>query len=250
MPQVVANTSRLNALIHRLDAGIRLHSGMRWEETMFKYAALLGILVLPTLATANELDVLSEEALEAAFQAAAQEFGTSKPAAIIAAEMPEAVLEPEIAPTHVIKAPKAAPAQDVQVAAVPKDKMDLRPHSAGITMIEDDPMRMMPAQSIATPEVELAALRIAVNMEETTLQNAIESIVSHASDKVGQWDVRWRLQPENNYLLDEKMNVTAETTLGQFMEFMADRVNNMTGVELFVSVFDVSRLIVISDTYY
>ena len=220
---------------------------------------LFTLLLLPLSGLAADLDVLSEAELEAAFEAATQKF-TQQPAPMAQPVQEEAQAAAPVerapavaAPVEKVSAsPVLAQPQNVAIAPTPAPvgEIDLRPYSVGITMVQDDPMRLEPAYSRGQPEVDLAALRIAINMEETTLQNAIESIVRRASDKVGQWDVRWRLQPENSYLLNEKMSVTAETTLGQFMEYMTDRVNNMTGVELFVSVFDVSRLIVISDTYY
>jgi len=62
--------------------------------------------------------------------------------------------------------------------------------------------------------------------------------------------VKFRLTPDNQHLLGEHMSLTAETTLGQFLNLLTERVNNMTGVQLFVNVFDSNRMILISDSVF
>jgi len=96
----------------------------------------------------------------------------------------------------------------------------------------------------------LAELRVAVDVENETLGDIITGIIQHAETKTGPWRVKWRLQDINEHILREKVNLTAESTFNQFMEYVVERVNNMTGVKLFVTVFDKSRIIIISDTYY
>lgn len=91
---------------------------------------------------------------------------------------------------------------------------------------------------------------VAVNLENKTLEQIVAHIVEQARDDAGDWDVKWRVSAENNYILNERVNLIAETNLSEFMSYLVDRVNNMTGIQLFVTVFDKSRIIVISDTYY
>ena len=97
---------------------------------------------------------------------------------------------------------------------------------------------------------DLSDIRVAVNIENATLQQVMEDIVSQAEEKTGPWDIAWRLKNENRYLLEDKVNLTAESNFDEFVGYMVDRVNNMSGVQLFVKVFNMSRVIVISDTYY
>lgn len=99
-------------------------------------------------------------------------------------------------------------------------------------------------------DVQLSDIRIAVNLENVTLRRAVDQIVKGAENKAGPWQVKWRLQPANSYLLDQRVNLTAESNFGSFLNHVLERVNNMTGVQLFVAVFEASRIIVISDTYY
>lgn len=91
---------------------------------------------------------------------------------------------------------------------------------------------------------------VQINIENQTLENVVDRVVDSARETSGNWQVKWRLSPENNYIREERVNITAETDLNGFMKFLADRVNNMTGVQLFVTVFDKAHIIVISDTYY
>ena len=89
-----------------------------------------------------------------------------------------------------------------------------------------------------------------LNLENKTLEQVVGHIVEEARDEAGEWEVKWRVSAENNYILNERVNLIAETSLSEFMSYLVDRVNNMTGIQLFVTVFDKSRIIVISDTYY
>lgn len=89
-----------------------------------------------------------------------------------------------------------------------------------------------------------------LNAENKTLEEIVFGIVKGAKSEAGEWNVRWRVTPENSYILSERVNLTAETTLSHFMSYLVDRINNMTGIQLFVTVFDKSRIIVISDTSY
>lgn len=89
-----------------------------------------------------------------------------------------------------------------------------------------------------------------IDLENKTLEEVVTHIIDQAADQAGEWKVKWRVSPQNNYILNERVNLIAETNLSEFMSYLVDRVNNMTGIQLFVTVFDKSRIIVISDTYY
>lgn len=91
---------------------------------------------------------------------------------------------------------------------------------------------------------------VSVNIENKSIETLVQTIIDQAREETGKWTVKWRVSPESNYILSERVNLTAETNLSSFMSFLVDRVNNMTGVKLFVTVFDKSRIILISDTYY
>ncbi len=97
--------------------------------------------------------------------------------------------------------------------------------------------------------IPLGSVNIAVNVENKSLKDIVKGIVKKAEKEAGHWDVKWRLRPENEHVLEARVNLTAETNFESFMDHLLDRVNNMTGIQLGVSVFEMSRIIIISDTY-
>lgn len=131
-----------------------------------------------------------------------------------------------------------------------------------VEQMEDELDDEMSPASIGQPEIDaynyvaeaeyapIEDIVVAVNLENQTLQQVVRHIIEEARDEAGEWDVKWRISAENNYILNERVNLIAETNLSEFMSYLVDRVNNMTGIQLFVTVFDKSRIIVISDTYY
>jgi hypothetical protein len=100
----------------------------------------------------------------------------------------------------------------------------------------------------ATRYAPLESVRLALDMQNVTLKQAVDQIVQGAASKVGPWSVRWQLAEENRYLLDELMNITAETTFDEFLAYMTEKVVNMSGVKLSTKVFNIGRVIVISDS--
>ncbi|MFZ2619359.1 MAG: hypothetical protein WAX89_00600 [Alphaproteobacteria bacterium] len=98
-------------------------------------------------------------------------------------------------------------------------------------------------------EVDLSALAVKVNFEDVRLEDAMGMVVNDLAEQSGVWRIKWRLKPEHDHLKDERVNLIAESNFGDFVTYLTDRVRNMTGVQLFISVFNESRVIVISDTF-
>lgn len=98
--------------------------------------------------------------------------------------------------------------------------------------------------------ISLENTMITINVENKTMKAVMDEVVRQAAQDSGPWAVKWRLDEDNHFIVNERVNLTAETYLGEFIEYLVDRVNNMTGIQLFVTVFNQSRIIVISDTYY
>ncbi|MEC9291459.1 MAG: hypothetical protein VX730_03570 [Pseudomonadota bacterium] len=194
-------------------------------------AMALGCLLLPTL-TPSEASarVLSDEEVRENFEASRKRLMS---------------MDSGTKPTE-----KKAPKTETQVAKFSPKTSKLDKPS------EDVDVMLVPETAKAFHERELTSykdlgdIRVAVNIENATLEQIMEDIVSQAEQKTGPWDIAWRLKNENRYLLDDKVNITAESNFDEFVGYMVDRVNNMSGVQLFVKVFNMSRVIVISDTYY
>lgn len=98
--------------------------------------------------------------------------------------------------------------------------------------------------------VGLEDIRLVIDVENTTLRDVFAEIVSQAAQYTGTWTVKWRLKPENMNLLDERVNLTAEAKFGDFVNLLTERVRNLGGVQLFVTAFNESRVILVTDTYY
>ena len=182
---------------------------------------LAAVVALPLLVFAD--DMLTESELEAAFLAAQKNLAQQQDALLPSDEL-------------ILSAPQINEEIDVR-----------RKNSAQVELVQNPDMNN---DSGALPQVDLARLRVSVNYEDVTLAEAVRMIVDDAEDQVGPWDVKFRLTPDNQHLLGEHMSLTAETTLGQFLNLLTERVNNMTGVQLFVNVFDSNRMILISDSVF
>ncbi len=99
-------------------------------------------------------------------------------------------------------------------------------------------------------EVELGQIPLQVHFENQTLAEVMDRVVAAITTRTGAWDLRWRLSPENKFIKEERVNIIAETDFNTFASLVAERIKNMTGVQLHVSIFDSSRIIAITDTYY
>lgn len=176
--------------------------------------ALLALLAAPAVAMAQDNAPLSDDELRRAFERAYENFGATVKGGAPATEAPAAT---------------QADGDTVNIISDSAAKLQSTREYAHYLPLED--------------------LRINVNFENAALQDILRYVTAQASDKVGPWEVEWRLKEENRRLLNERVNLTAESNFNEFMGYLVDRVNNMTGIQLFVRVFKVSRVIVISDTF-
>jgi hypothetical protein len=99
-------------------------------------------------------------------------------------------------------------------------------------------------------ETDLERLKLVVSLENVRLEDALAKVFEKVAEKTGPWDVKWRLKKENQSIMDQHVNLVAESDFGNFVAYLTERVKNMTGVQLFVTVFDGARVVVVSDTYY
>lgn len=98
--------------------------------------------------------------------------------------------------------------------------------------------------------VSLEGIRVVLDVDNVSLREMMTKIVTQAAAYTGPWTVKWRLRPENMDLLDERVNLTAEANFGEFCDLMTERVKNMSGIQLYVTAFASSRVLMIADTYY
>ncbi len=91
---------------------------------------------------------------------------------------------------------------------------------------------------------------LVLDVENASLRQVVNEVMQQAAHYSGPWRVKWRLKPENMGLLEEKVNLTAEAPLGEFFGLLTERIKNLTGTQLFVTVFGGARIILVADSYY
>lgn len=100
-------------------------------------------------------------------------------------------------------------------------------------------------ENIALEDVELV-----LDVENITLKEVVKRITQQAEPYSGPWQVKWRLQPENTNLMNERVNLTAQAKFGEFVSLLTEKVKNLTGTQLFVTAFNGSRVLLVTDSYY
>lgn len=116
-----------------------------------------------------------------------------------------------------------------------------------VYMISDEAKKQNKAHEDV--HVNIEDVQVFIDKENIKLSEAISEIVKLTEAHAGHWDVKWRLSHDNREIKDQLVNLTAEATFSEFMDYLLERIRNMTGVSLFVKKFETSRVIVISDVY-
>src|SRR5690606_539653 len=113
-----------------------------------------------------------------------------------------------------------------------------------------DPSKEFHPGSGNVKNVALGDINLVVDAEDMTLREVVNEIVKQAAEHSGAWTVKWRLKPENTEIPNERVNLTAEGDFNSFVSRLTERVRNMSGVDLHVTAFESSRVMLISDTFY
>jgi hypothetical protein len=108
-----------------------------------------------------------------------------------------------------------------------------------------DTLSGKPVSNVAMEDIQLV-----MDVDNITLREVMANVVKQAAAYTGPWTVKWRLAPENSFLLDERVNLTVEARFGDFCDLLTEKVKNLTGVQLFVTAFPAARIILVTDTYY
>jgi hypothetical protein len=181
-------------------------------------------------------ETLTEEQLRRAYERAMQNFGRA-----------DAPAQEPTAPTQPAQQQPDAPQQQPQQDAAAEQPA--RPGGEVRIGVPDRRPAVGKVADVPLEPIALHDLRISIDVENIPLEDVMRMIVEQAESSTGRWGVRWRLKDENRSLINERVNLTAETHFGQFVSYMVDHINNLTGTRLFVRVFDDARLIIITDTY-
>ena len=104
-----------------------------------------------------------------------------------------------------------------------------------------------PAMAPASQWVPLADVQLVLHEQNQRLADLVNLALQKAQTYSGPWQVEWRLQKTNLDLMDEPLSLSAETTFGDFINRVADFVQNERGITLAFNLFNTERLLVITD---
>ena len=99
----------------------------------------------------------------------------------------------------------------------------------------------------ASQWVPLADVQLVLHEQNQRLADLVNLALQKAQTYSGPWQVEWRLQKTNLDLMDEPLSLSAETTFGDFINRVADFVQNERGITLAFNLFNTERLLVITD---
>ena len=95
--------------------------------------------------------------------------------------------------------------------------------------------------------LDLRDYRVVVHEDGRRFQDLMEDIIRKAEPYTGPWQIRWKINPENADVLNERFSLDAETRFETFINYLAQYMVNDRGLQLTFSLFDSERVMVISD---
>ena len=98
----------------------------------------------------------------------------------------------------------------------------------------------------ATAE-SLGEATFALEAQDIPLKEIFALIVADVEDMAGSWRISWQLRPKNSEIPQEKWTVTAESTVNDFISYVARQVYKAHGVKLAFKMFGKNRVVVITE---
>ena len=98
-------------------------------------------------------------------------------------------------------------------------------------------------------EPTLADVQLLLAEQNKSVNEMLLEILADVQPMLGTWKIDWKLASHNLQIKDEKWNVTAETTLYDFFDYIKQRVNEIHGVELKIEQYPETRKLVITDSF-
>lgn len=88
---------------------------------------------------------------------------------------------------------------------------------------------------------------VVLKAEDETLDSIMKTTLKQLSDRIGDWNVEWRLSKKNASLPNDKWTVIAEARFDEFLAYVQEKVKQTHGADLTFRRFDNGRLFVITD---
>lgn len=97
------------------------------------------------------------------------------------------------------------------------------------------------------PTHPLEENNVVLKAEDETLDSIMKTTLKQLSDRIGDWNVEWRLSKKHAAIPNDKWTVIAEARFDEFLAYVQDKVKQTHGAELTFRRFDNGRLFVITD---
>ena len=100
---------------------------------------------------------------------------------------------------------------------------------------------------IDAPTHPMEENNVVLKAEDETLDSIMKTTLKQLSDRIGDWNVEWRLSKKNASLPNDKWTVIAEARFDEFLAYVQEKVKQTHGADLTFRRFDNGRLFVITD---
>lgn len=97
------------------------------------------------------------------------------------------------------------------------------------------------------PSHPMGKNNVVLKSEDETLDLIMQTTLKQLSDRIGDWNVEWRLSKKHAFIANEKWTVIAEARFDEFLAYVQEKVKQTHGADLTFRRFDGGRLFVITD---
>ncbi|MCP4355679.1 MAG: hypothetical protein GY793_08650 [Proteobacteria bacterium] len=98
-------------------------------------------------------------------------------------------------------------------------------------------------------EPALKDVQLLLNEKNRSIREILDEILLDIQPMLGTWKLDVKLATHNQKITKEEWNVSAETTLFEFFEYIKTRVKEIHGVDLSIRQYPETRKIVITDNF-
>lgn len=95
--------------------------------------------------------------------------------------------------------------------------------------------------------IPLKDYKVILHEDNVRMQELVRQVLDRAAPYVGPWTLKWKLQPENAEILNERFSLDAEVPFENFASYLQRYILQDRGVDLQFKLFDAERILVISD---
>ena len=95
--------------------------------------------------------------------------------------------------------------------------------------------------------LDLQDYEVVVHEDNARLEDIMDRVIKRASGYAGPWQVKWKLKPGHDTVLDERFSLNVETSFQEFAEYLSTYMEGYRGFGLQFNIFNNERVLVITD---